>query len=297
MNSFSFRDPEAQFAVQATAASMAESMVEHFPGALSALSGLNLEETLDPTLMGSAAEPHSPPGLAVALDPLVDAALAANLAMSKAALLNDESMNYHQMSYFSPYWQIATELDYMMQMSNAPHLSSYMAPMGTHSGAHTFPSFERASTSVPREAATTLMLRNIPQRYNREMLLEDIDARGFRGTYDFFYLPIDFATIHSVGYAFINFVGEAEPVHFKSVYDGLKLSEDSPKVCEVCDAKVQGRVRNVEFYRNSTVMGMDEQYHPVLLENGFRLRFPQPTRVLGPVQKRLPRAGGHFKQQ
>jgi len=139
------------------------------------------------------------------------------------------------------------------------------------------------------------MLRNIPQRYNREMLIEDMNARGFAGAYDFFYLPIDFSTTHSVGYAFINFISEAELARFKSVYVGLKLSEDSPKVCEICDAKVQGKAKNVEFYRNSTVMGMEEQYHPVMLENGVRLPFPKPTRAVGPVQRRPPRAGGQLK--
>merc|ERR1740120_351921 len=146
-----------------------------------------------------------------------------------------------------------------------------------------------------REAVTTIMLRNIPQRYGREMLIEDMCARGFHCAFDFFYLPIDFSTTHSVGYAFINFVSEAELARFKGVYVGLKLSEDSPKVCEVCDAKAQGKARNVEFYRNSTVMGMDEQYHPVLLENGVRLPFPKPTRALGPVQRRPARAGGQQK--
>jgi len=146
-----------------------------------------------------------------------------------------------------------------------------------------------------REPVTTIMLRNIPQRYNRETLIEDMNARGFAGAYDFFYLPIDFSTTHSVGYAFINFISEAELARFKSVYQGMKLSEDSPKVCEICDAKVQGKVKNVEFYRNSTVMGMEEQYHPVMLENGMRLPFPKPTRVVGPVQRRPPRAGGQLK--
>merc|ERR1719356_1272141 len=141
---------------------------------------------------------------------------------------------------------------------------------------------------------TTIMLRNIPQRYNRDLLLEDMDERGFAGAYDFFYLPIDFSTTHSVGYAFINFISEAELARFKSVYAGLKLSDESPKVCEICEAKVQGKAGNLEYYRNSTVMGMDEKYHPVVLENGIRQPFPKPTRPLGPVQRRPPRAGGRL---
>merc|ERR1719323_1929127 len=52
----------------------------------------------------------------------------------------------------------------------------------------------------------TVMLRNLPQRYNREMLMEDLDSRGFYATYDFLYCPVDFTTALSLGYAFINFV-------------------------------------------------------------------------------------------
>jgi len=130
------------------------------------------------------------------------------------------------------------------------------------------------------------MLRNIPQRYNRESLVEDMHARGFESSYDFFYLPIDFNTAHNVGYAFINFVSESEVSRFIGVYEGLKLFPDSPKVCAVCDAKLQGRDRNVEFYRNSTVMGMDKQYHPLMLVKGWRRAFPAPTRPLVPIQRR-----------
>jgi RNA recognition motif 2 len=35
------------------------------------------------------------------------------------------------------------------------------------------------------------MIRHIPNKYTQKMLLATIDEH-FRGTYDFFYLPIDF---------------------------------------------------------------------------------------------------------
>jgi len=38
---------------------------------------------------------------------------------------------------------------------------------------------------------TTLMIRNIPNKYTQDLMLERID-RKFSNTYDFFYLPIDF---------------------------------------------------------------------------------------------------------
>lgn len=50
---------------------------------------------------------------------------------------------------------------------------------------------------------TTLMIKNIPNKYTQKMLLATIDE-FFHGTYDFFYLPIDFKNKCNVGYAFIN---------------------------------------------------------------------------------------------
>merc|ERR1719487_70079 len=92
---------------------------------------------------------------------------------------------------------------------------------------------------------TTVMLRNIPLKYNREGLLADLDARGFAYTYDFFYLPIDFHTGNNVGYAFINFLDPQTVTQFRATYNGLQLSADSAKICEVSDAKAQGKLKNV----------------------------------------------------
>lgn len=41
------------------------------------------------------------------------------------------------------------------------------------------------------EKRTTIMIRNIPNRYNQEALLKVIDVK-FKGMYDFVYLPMDF---------------------------------------------------------------------------------------------------------
>merc|ERR1719422_2691630 len=140
-----------------------------------------------------------------------------------------------------------------------------------------------AQAGMMHPPITTTMLRNIPQRFDRELLLEHLISNGFGGAFDFVYMPNDFSTGVNLGYAFINFVSEDVYMQFKLMYAGVKLAEESPKVCEVCDAKVQGKSQNVDFYRNSTVMNMDPLYHPVLFENGVRQPFPLPTRQLGPV--------------
>ena len=46
--------------------------------------------------------------------------------------------------------------------------------------------------NVGRDGRTTIMLRNIPNKYTQEMILHEIDESGLYRRYDFFYLPIDY---------------------------------------------------------------------------------------------------------
>jgi len=139
----------------------------------------------------------------------------------------------------------------------------------------------------------TLMLRNIPVTFDQQTLMADFDSRGFRGAYDFFYLPIDFQTGNNLGYAFVNVSEPKEARRFRSVYQGLALAADrSKKVCAVADATTQGRAANVDYYRNSPVMRMAEKYHPLVLRNGVPEPFPAPTKNVKAMRlrsKKLPR--------
>lgn len=81
------------------------------------------------------------------------------------------------------------------------------------------------------EKRTTVMVRNIPNKYTQSMLLQEIDA-SYRGAYDFFYLPIDFKNRCNVGYAFINFMDYRRIVPFFREFNGQRWKNfNSEKVC------------------------------------------------------------------
>lgn len=152
-----------------------------------------------------------------------------------------------------------------------------------------------APTVIPDDADmaiennfTTVMLRNIPNKYTQPTILQALDAKGFRGLYNFFYSPIDYKNACNMGYAFINFVDHAAALKFLTVFKGYQLPAKSTKVCDTCWARVQGLKSNVEHYRNSPVNDLpDPEYRPFLFQNGVEVAFPRPdSQVKRPAVRR-----------
>jgi hypothetical protein len=136
---------------------------------------------------------------------------------------------------------------------------------------------------------TSVMMRNIPNNYTRAMLLELINRHGFGLTYDFVYLPIDFAKKVGLGYAFINFIDHESAEQFRVCFSGFRgWTAVSEKVCQVMWSDViQGRDAHIERYRNSPVMhvSVTDEFKPLLFKNGERLPFPPPTKAVSPPAK------------
>ena len=129
---------------------------------------------------------------------------------------------------------------------------------------------------------STVMLRNLPNNYTREMFLEMLDEHGLKGRYDFAYLPCDFYRYANLGYAFVNMVdSKAVDELWKTFHGFSDWALPTAKVCEVSwSGPHQGFKAHVERYRNSPVMhkSVPDEYRPVIFKNGVRKPFPRPTK-------------------
>jgi len=131
---------------------------------------------------------------------------------------------------------------------------------------------------------TTVMVRNIPPGYTRNKLTDLLDSKGMSGQYDFVYMPMNFRTKASFGYAFVNLVSPeaAEECHTK--FNGFKdWGLESDKICEVSWSDMhQGLDAHIERYRNSPVMhtSVPDEYKPVMFSEGKRIEFPPPSKKI-----------------
>jgi len=134
-------------------------------------------------------------------------------------------------------------------------------------------------------AQTTVMLRDIPNNYSREMLLALLEREGFsKQVMNFLYYPIDFRLHAGLGYCFINFVAETDVHKFWSHFEGFSNWElPSRKIAHVSWAlPLQGYEQCVGRYRNSQVMhhSVPDEFRPLLFKSGERIPFPAPTKTI-----------------
>ncbi|XP_020246052.1 protein MEI2-like 4 isoform X3 [Asparagus officinalis] len=134
------------------------------------------------------------------------------------------------------------------------------------------------------DSRTTLMIKNIPNKYTSKMLLAAIDEHH-KGTYDFIYLPIDFKNKCNVGYAFINMIDPRQIVPFFQAFNGKKWEKfNSEKVASLAYARIQGKPALIAHFQNSSLMNEDKRCRPILFRSdgpnaGDQEPFPVGTNI------------------
>merc|ERR1719492_76355 len=145
---------------------------------------------------------------------------------------------------------------------------------------------------------TTVMLRNLPNDYNRTMLVHLLDCKGFAGKYDYVYVPTDLSRQAGLGYAFVNMVSAADAQLIRQQLEGFKhWAVPSSKALTVgwSDA-TRGFEANVERYRNNPIMHecVPDEFKPAVFKDGMRAVFPLSTKRLrkpDQMRQRRPRGG------
>ncbi|XP_038886378.1 protein terminal ear1 homolog [Benincasa hispida] len=150
-----------------------------------------------------------------------------------------------------------------------------------------------AEASDCKDSRTTLMIKNIPNKYNLKLLLKTLDKHCMKcneeiandgkglplSSYDFVYLPIDFINKCNVGYGFVNMTS---PQGAWRLYKAFHLQAwqvfNSRKICQVTYARLQGLEALKEHFRNSKFPSEMEQYElPVVFSpprDGIQLTEP-----------------------
>jgi hypothetical protein len=113
---------------------------------------------------------------------------------------------------------------------------------------------------------TTLMLRNVPNRYTQKELILELEALGFsRSTFDFFYLPFNKATQSNVGYAFVNFLEPAMAQKCMAAFKGHRFQRYSRVSGKVAIARLQGIDEILKQYDNTAVCASWNKEHGPLI--------------------------------
>lgn len=182
---------------------------------------------------GGALFPGAPPGLELPLSAQVDEAMAFPALFQTPA------------SIFVAGPPPGLELRHVAEVKPEPMRAVNRCPEGASQRESVGAEF---SQDWPKNT-TSVMLRNIPNRYTPEELLHDIVQRGFEGSFDFFYLPTDFCTKKNKGYAFVNLRSPSSAIQFRDAFHGCRLTRYiTQKVLELSPAVTQGFDANVSKY-------------------------------------------------
>ena len=98
-----------------------------------------------------------------------------------------------------------------------------------------------------RDKRTTLIIRNIPNKYTIALLLKELNI-NFENKFDIVYLPQDYINNSNLGFGFINFVNPLHLVLFYEEFINKKWNFfNSKKRCNLAYSKYQGKNELIKY--------------------------------------------------
>ena len=110
-----------------------------------------------------------------------------------------------------------------------------------------------------KDKRTTLIIRNIPNRYTISLLLNEINKNYYR-KYDVVYLPQDYINNSNLGFGFINFLEHMYLIMLYEEFIGKKWDcFNSNKRCQLAYSKCQGRNELIKYIHKK--LGISNHYN------------------------------------
>ncbi|CAE8706470.1 unnamed protein product [Polarella glacialis] len=122
---------------------------------------------------------------------------------------------------------------------------------------------EPVTASSVLKGQTTVMMKNVPNKYTQRKLLREVMSCGFQSSLDFFYLPMDprqsrSRTSSNRGFSFVNLGSAKHAERFFNTFHGKMLRCSDPEkpscVIEIAPADIQGFEANAEHYLSAKTM-------------------------------------------
>jgi len=133
------------------------------------------------------------------------------------------------------------------------------------------------------DGVTTLLLRNVPRRYNEAAIQLELEHFVDRCDYDLIYLPWDTRKAANIGFVFINFVSEVVAAKVYKKIDGAHWrTENTGKVIRIMPAHCQGIAANIAHYASTRGVVEDHQHTPMVFVNGSHITFQEAVKLFFP---------------
>jgi len=98
-----------------------------------------------------------------------------------------------------------------------------------------------------KDKRTTLIIRNIPNKYNIALLLIELNEK-FKNKFDMIFLPQDKIKDSNLGFGFINFLNPLNLILFYDEFTGKKWNYfNSPKRCFLAYSNFQGKNELINY--------------------------------------------------
>ncbi|MCQ2817843.1 MAG: hypothetical protein MJ252_11310 [archaeon] len=153
---------------------------------------------------------------------------------------------------------------------------------------------------IGKEKRTSLMLNKIPDKYNKQQLLSEIDSLlKIKGTedriYDYFYLPMsETKKQKNLGYAFINLVHPIYVIHFYYLFRNYKWTKyNSNKEFNIKFADKQGKIELIQQltqkYGNEKIPDVFETVKEIFdFENNKKIKIKISSKLKDTVENKMP---------